>query len=189
MDQYIGEIRPFAFGKVPQDWAPCNGQTLQISEYQELYALIGTTFGGNGVSTFALPDLRGRTIISDGTGSGLSPHYLGEQGGSEHMWFSPNQLPSHTHALAAQHAIGALYCSSAAANATTPVGGTIAKNTKMEVMSRFNTETPNADMKNGSIAMSGNTDANSTTNSHPNMQPSLALNYCIALQGIWPPRD
>src|SRR5512136_2572601 len=94
---YVGEIRMFAGNFAPQGWMFCEGQLLPISQYDALFNLIGTTYGGDGINTFALPDLRGRVIVGPGQGSGLSNYVLGQQGGVETVTLTTNQIPQHSH--------------------------------------------------------------------------------------------
>ncbi|RZK58400.1 MAG: phage tail protein, partial [Hymenobacter sp.] len=101
MDPFIGEIRMMSFGFNPKSWALCNGQLLPIAQYQALYALLGTMYGGNGVQTFGLPDLRGRAILGTGQGPGLSSYIQGQLGGSEAVALTQAQLPPHTHTATA----------------------------------------------------------------------------------------
>src|SRR5471032_2487468 len=98
-EPFLSEIRIMSFGFAPKGWADCNGQLLPINQNQALFSLLGTTYGGNGVQTFALPDLRGRVPVGQGQGPGLSPYVEGQQGGSEVVTISQNQLPAHSHAL------------------------------------------------------------------------------------------
>ncbi len=99
MEPYIGQIQAFGFNFAPVGWAQCNGQLLPIAQYQALFSLLGTTYGGDGQTTFALPDLRGRSIVHYGSGPGLSPVQLGQNGGHETVTLTINQLPSHNHAV------------------------------------------------------------------------------------------
>ncbi|WP_071146466.1 phage tail protein [Bacteroides ihuae] len=99
MEGFIGEIRAFAGDYAPVNWRICNGASLSINEYQALYALIGQTYGGSGNLTFNLPDLRGRLLVGQGTGRGLTPRSIGEQGGAEYISLTSNNLPSHSHAV------------------------------------------------------------------------------------------
>jgi len=188
MEPFIGEIRAFGFNYAPQGWEPCNGQLVKISENQALYALLGTAFGGNGTTTFGLPDLRGRNAISQGRGAGLSDRHIGYNGGVETVVLTPTQMPAHNHDLNSTNAKAALKCSSAEATTTTPVGGTISKNVSRVDMLRFNTASPDSAMKDGAVVLSGATENSGTGQAQENMAPYLVVNYCIATQGIFPPR-
>jgi microcystin-dependent protein len=164
MDPFIGEIRPFAFGITPSGWLPCEGQVLSIAQNQALFALLGTTYGGNGQTTFCLPDLRGRTPI------GVSAtHPQGQAGGEASHTLQISELPGHTHMVMA---------SNDPPSAPSPVDGVWA--TRNE-----NAYSKNADgnMSAAAIATAGSSQA------HNNLQPYLPVNFCIAIQGLWPPRN
>ncbi len=165
---YIGEIRLFGGNFAPNGWAFCQGQLVAISENVTLFSLIGTTYGGDGQTTFALPDLRGRVPVHQGQGPGLSPRMMGELGGSETVTLSAAQMPPHTHTLMA---------SSATANAATgPSGGLLAA-TAINV---YGTSPPTQPMAAAAITPTGGGQA------HDNMAPYLAVNYIISLFGIYP---
>ncbi len=169
LDPFIGEIAivPYSMG-VPDGWLACSGQSLLISSYSALYALIGVTYGGNGTTTFNLPDLRGRVPIGVGQGTGLSNYNLGNTGGVETVTLTTNQIPSHSHTLNALSSIG---------TSDTPGGNFVAKNS--EGVKQFGSST---DTSLGASTIS-NTGGGQ---SHTNMQPYLALRYIIAVQGIFP---
>jgi microcystin-dependent protein len=166
---FIGEVRMSGFNFAPRGWATCSGQLLQIAQNQALFALLGTTFGGNGQTTFALPDLRSRTPIHWGAGPGLPNVQLGESAGTETVTLTAQQIPQHTHTPIA---------ASDAPDATSPAGNRWA--TSGNVI--FAT-TQNAAMGATAIGSSGGSQP------HSNIQPYLALNFCIALQGIFPSRN
>lgn len=168
-DPFVAEIRIFPFNFAPKGWAWCNGQLLPISQNTALFSLLGTTYGGNGKSTFALPDLMGRTPMHPGQGPGLSLHDLGETGGSETVTLLASEIPVHTHTVRALNDDGL---------SETPVGNVPAKN------KFYNTD-------NGQplVAMSGSALAPAGGDlPHNNMQPYLTFYFNIALQGIFPPR-
>jgi microcystin-dependent protein len=164
----------FAGNFAPRNYAFCNGQLLAINSNPALFSLLGTTYGGNGVTTFALPDLRGRVPIHFGTLPGGSTYSLGELGGYENETLSVPQLPAHTHGATAGTAPSA---SSLPATETDPAGHVFAAPT------------------DGSFAYSPTAAGGAASSSagggqsHTNMQPSLCINYCIALQGIFPSRN
>jgi microcystin-dependent protein len=164
MDPFIGEIRPFAFGIIPNGWAPCEGQTLAIAQYQALFALLGTTYGGNGTTTFCLPDLRGRTPIHFS-----ATHPEGQAGGEASHTLVMNELPQHTHVV---------YGSNDAPSIPTPVNGVWATRSENAYSA-----TADGNMSPAAIATAGSSQA------HNNMQPYLPVNFCIALQGLWPSRN
>jgi len=168
-DQFLGEIRTFPFNFAPTGWAVCAGQVLPISQNTALFSLLGTMYGGNGTSTFALPDLRGRVPMMHGQGPGLSPHDQGETGGEESVTLLQSEIPAHTHGLAA-HANDPGDVAIPNANAT------FAAATGAYQPSANVTLDPSA------LAPTGGTQP------HNNLMPYLTLQYCIALQGIYPSR-
>jgi microcystin-dependent protein len=169
-DPFVAEIRIFPFNFAPRGWAFCNGQIMPISQNTALFSLLGTTYGGNGMSTFALPDLQGRAPMHPGQGPGLSLHFLGETDGSDFVTLLETEIPSHSHTLSAstadsnsqsadqqQYAAGVGVAMYAAPGATVPLSP--------------RSLTP----AGGSLP-------------HNNMQPYLTLSFNIALQGVFPPR-
>lgn len=165
VDPFIGEIRWFAFNNIiPAGWQLCDGTLLNIAVYPALHSLIGTTYGGDGFITFAVPDLRGRAQIGFGQGSGLSNRPLGQSAGTETETLTVNQIPSHDHPIPINN--------SAEANTVFPSGNVPA----VSFSSVYNT-TSNTNNS------TGNTGGGM---SHNNMQPFLVLNPCIALAGVFP---
>lgn len=175
-EPFIGELRTFAFGITPKGWMPCNGQLLPINSNQALYSLLGTLYGGNGTSTFGLPNLQGRVALSAGSGSGgIGSYTQGQTGGSATVALSGAQVPSHIHS-----ANGA----SASASTGTPGGGLLPGVGTINALPFYNTDGSQLG------AMAANALANSGGGqSHSNVQPSLALNICIAIVGIFPSRN
>lgn len=182
MNPFIGQIMVFAGDFAPRGWALCNGQFLPINQNQALFSLLGTQYGGNGITTFALPDLRGRVAVGQGQGSGLTNISIGEIGGVENVTISTNEMPSHTHSLNASNEVG---------TETDPTGKLLAKQ-KLEIdpgnlvdSKAFgeSSDGANVSMATGSI---GNTGGSIP---HSNIQPYITCNYIIALQGIFPSRD
>jgi microcystin-dependent protein len=167
MDPFIGEIRLVPFNFAPRGWALCAGQMLSISQNTALFSLLGTTYGGDGRTTFALPDLRGRVAVGAGQPSVGSDYPLGAAGGQESVELTTPQLPAHSHPVNA---------SSAAATSKSPAGAYPAGGGAY-------TGARNVRMKNAMIALTGGGEE------HENRQPYLSLNYIIALQGIYPSRD
>lgn len=169
---FVAEIRIFACNFAPTGWAFCNGQLMPISQNTALFSLLGTTYGGDGKSTFALPDLQGNVPMQPGLGPGLSERFLGETGGSEAVSLLESEIPAHSHGLMAQN---------------TPLGGTVlpADNTLSRPASGFLYDTTSpawVPMAAEALAPTGGDQP------HNNMMPYLTLNFCIALQGIFPPR-
>jgi microcystin-dependent protein len=165
-DPFVAEIRIVAFTFAPTGWAFCNGQLMPISQNTALFSLLGTTYGGNGQSTFALPDLRGRSPMHPGQGQGLSSRSLGQSGGQADVTLAPSQIPAHNH--------GPLYVHDSPGTSGTPSSG------KSLAQSSKNIYGPATNL----VAM-GDTAGGE---SHENRQPFLGLNFIIALQGVFPPR-
>jgi microcystin-dependent protein len=170
-DAFVAEIRIFPFNFPPRSWATCDGQLLPISQNTALFSLVGTNYGGNGVSNFALPDLRDRFALGQGHGPGLSDRFVGETGGTAGVSLLPTQMPAHSHTLAA----------TPSATSTVPTGAALAPPVDGSVAYR----TPGvlAPMAAEGISPAGSGSA------HENRQPYVTLNFCIALQGIFPPRS
>jgi microcystin-dependent protein len=179
MEPFLGEIRLMGFGITPKGWQPCQGQLLPINQNQALFALLGTMYGGNGKTTFALPDLRGRAIVGVGQGPGLSGYIQGQAGGSEGVTLTVTQMPGHAHLLA-----GSLKADGGA-DASDPAGAYPAAPTDGTLP--FATGAPNTTMS--TTALTGNTANAGSGAPHENRQPVLSMNYCIAVQGIFPSRD
>jgi microcystin-dependent protein len=177
-DPFIGEIRIFAGNFAPRDWAFCDGTLLPIAQNTALFALLGTTYGGDGRTTLGLPNLQGRTPIHAGRGPGLTDRRLGQQGGVQNVTLNAAQMPAHTHAASADN----LSATISPASTADPRGNSLAAAT----VNVFNTDPPNVDMSIGSlvddIGLTGGGQA------HENMPPYLALHFIIALVGLFPPR-
>ena len=184
---FLGQIQLFAGNFAPRGWALCEGQILPISQYTALFSILGTTYGGDGRTSFALPDLRGRVAIAPGTGPGLTTYRLGARAGTETNVMNTLQLPSHTHI-----ATGTTKASNAVGTTNNPEGKVLA--TGKAVVDRstsFNAniygDASNANMAVNEVSVTlGNTGGNQSIN---NMQPYLATNYIIALQGLYPSRS
>jgi microcystin-dependent protein len=168
---FLGEIRLFPYNFAPQGWAFCNGQQLAISQNSALFSLLGTTYGGNGTTTFNLPDLRGRVPVSSGQGPGLSPYSLGQNVGLESVTLTTGQMPTHAHTVEA---------SAVKAKLKTPAGA-VPGHTKAD---DYDAAPDGATTMNaGMIAPAGGSQP------HSNIQPLLVMNFCIAMQGIFPSRN
>jgi microcystin-dependent protein len=169
-EPFLGEIRMFAFNFPPKGWAFANGQLLPINQNQALFSLLGTQFGGDGKVNFALPDLRGRVALHAGQGTGLTNHVLGNAGGAEHVTLATDQMPKHTHQLKAS-----------ANQATTrhPAGAALANPGTPIYAAAFN-----------EIAMNANAVGDAGSGQPVEVVPPfLTLNFCIALQGIFPSQN
>ena len=178
MEAYIGSIMLFAGNFAPRGWMFCAGQTLAIAQYQALFSLLGTYYGGNGTTTFMLPDLRSRVPVGAGQGNGLANWTLGESQGFENVTLLPNQMPAHNHTV--NVGTGDANTPTASNNylavANSSLGG------DPVVVNTYN-GTPSATLAANSISIAGNSQP------HSNIQPSLALNYIICLEGIYPSRN
>ena len=171
-DPFVAEIRIFGFNFAPKGWATCDGQLLPISQNTALFSLLGTTYGGNGQTTFGLPDMQGNAPMHPGQGKGLSLHDLGEMGGTQQVTLLESEIPAHTHGVMAAPAVvagdsnipaGNAFAKSAQGNAYTPAGNLVQMSP--------NVLTPTG----GGLP-------------HNNMMPYLTCNFNIALQGVFPPR-
>lgn len=170
-DPFVAEIRIFPFSFAPKGWAFCSGQLMPISQNTALFSLLGTTYGGDGKSTFALPDMEGRVPMHPGQGPGLSLYDLGQIGGSQFVSLLESEIPSHSHAL---NSLGA------PANRTAPGGNTFARVSAGNAYAAA--ASPVAAMSGQGLAPAGG------DLPHNNMQPYLTLSFCIAMQGVFPPR-
>jgi microcystin-dependent protein len=168
MEPFLAEIIMFGGNFAPRGWALCDGQLLAINEYQALFSLLGTTYGGDGRTSFGLPDLRGRVSIHPGSGPGLTTRQLGQKGGTENNTLTTAQLPAHNHALAAKEE----------GNAADP-SGTFIAGTGSNAFGTTADRTMNA-------AAISNTGGGQSVN---NIQPFQCVNYIIALQGVFPSRN
>jgi len=169
-DPFVAEIRIFPFNFAPKGWAWCDGQLLPLSQNTALFSLLGTTYGGNGNSNFALPDLQGRAPMHPGQGPGLSLHDLGETGGSETVTLLESEIPSHSHAWRA---------SAADATNSTPAGEMLATGVGI---GQYAAPGPLVSLNANALAPAGGDQP------HNNLQPYLTFYFCIALQGVFPPR-
>lgn len=169
-DPFLGEIRAYPYNFAPRNWALCNGQLLPIAQHTALFSLLGTTYGGNGQTTFALPDLQGRVALGQGQGPGLSSRSLGEEGGTDGVALAATQIPPHTHSL---------NVSSQPADAYSPGGEYPAKADRK----LYGPAQVGQFMDGNAVTTTGSGDA------HENRRPVLAITYCIALAGIYPSRD
>ena len=187
MEEFIGVIKSFAGNFPPRGWQFCNGQIVAIAPNTALFSLIGTTYGGNGQTTFALPDLRGRAPIGQGQGPGLSNYAWGEPSGTENTSILINNLPAHNHAAVSTLALNA---STAAATVSTPAQGNAlgaGKDINTDAVSMYTTATPNIPLAGGSVATTVGISGGSVPISI--LQPTLAISYIICFQGIFPSRN
>lgn len=169
-DPFVAEIRIFPFNFAPKGWAWCDGQLLPLSQNTALFSLLGTTYGGDGKSNFALPDLQGRAPMHPGQGPGLSLHDLGESGGSETVTLLESEIPAHSHGMSVSSQLGL-------ENTTT--SQLFAMGDGINLYGPANSFTS---MSNQALALAG------SDQPHNNLQPYLTFYFCIALQGVFPPR-
>jgi microcystin-dependent protein len=172
-DQFVAEIRIFPFNFSPKGWAFCNGQLLPISQNTALFSLLGTTYGGDGKSTFALPDMQGNSPMQPGQGQGLSLRDLGETGGTETVTLLESEMPLHNHNMMANALAGSASLAAPTQALARSTGGLAYKQTP------FGTTEP--------LALQALAPAGGSL-PHSNMMPYLTLSFCIALQGIFPQR-
>ncbi len=171
-EPFIGQIIMSGFNFAPRGYATCSGQLMSIAQNTALFSLLGTTFGGDGQSTFALPDLRGRAPMHQGQGPGLTPRTMGEEGGSESVTLISTQMPAHTHGLMGFQGQG---------DQGLPQGNIISGSNQSE--SIFTNVSPNTVLSPQSIGIAGGSQP------HQNMQPYLVTSFSIALEGIFPSRN
>jgi microcystin-dependent protein len=176
---FVGQIMMVGFNFAPVGWAFCDGSFLAISQFDTLFNLIGTTYGGDGQQTFQLPDLRGRVPIHQGQGPGFGNYVIGERAGSESVTVTLNQFPAHTHNLTVN-------CSSGNGNASTPVGNIWSKNGGLQGILNSSNAT-NAMMRTDAVTLSQSTPSGNQP--HDNMQPFNTVNFIIALEGIFPSQN
>jgi microcystin-dependent protein len=172
MDPFVAEIRIYPFNFAPKGWAFCDGQILPLSQNTALFSLLGTTYGGDGKSNFALPDMQGNAPMHPGQGPGLSLHDLGETGGSDTVTLLESEMPSHSHSVMS-------VAGNFAGNTNVPTGNAFAK------AAQGSPYVPAAN----TVALSDQTISPAGgSQPHNNLMPYLTLNFCIALQGVYPPR-
>jgi microcystin-dependent protein len=172
-EPFLGEIRMMGFSFNPRGWALCNGQLMSISQNTALFALLGTTYGGDGISTFALPDLQGRVAIHQGQGTGLPSYTIGERAGETTHTLITTEMPMHNHLVAAANV----------ADATSPASAFPGSDTRGTPLTVYNSTTDGTTMSPSMVGIAGGSQP------HNNMQPYLTINYCIALEGIFPSRN
>ncbi len=173
MDEFIGIVKIFAGNFAPRGWAYCNGQLMSIAQNEALYAILGTTYGGDGVTTFGLPDLRGRTPIGPGQGKGLTNRVLGEASGVETVTLLTTSMPAHTHLASAVTAVSDKATPGGNLWATEATGSTL----------QFSDQAPNTAMSPRAIGAAGGSQP------HDNMQPYLGISFIICLEGLFPSQN
>ncbi|MEM6722097.1 MAG: tail fiber protein [Bacteroidota bacterium] len=191
MDPFIGEIIMFGGNFAPRGWALCNGQLLAINQNSALFSIIGTTYGGDGRTTFALPDLRGRSPIHTGTGPGLSTIRLGQRGGAEYHTLNILEMPNHSHSGASlKGTIGSNEEDGDSEDPTGRVFGPVQVSSSTAVsVTPYNSEPVDSAMAAGSVSITGNTLATGGNQSFYMRNPFEAVNYIIAMVGVYPSRS
>jgi microcystin-dependent protein len=174
MDPFVAEIRIFGFNFAPKGWAFCDGQLLPLSQNTALFSLLGTTYGGDGKSNFALPDMQGNAPMHPGQGPGLSLHDLGETGGTDFVSLLESEIPAHSHTARASNQQGDVQQPTATTSLARPNGAV--------PYVTGSSNPPLVAMADVSLTPAGGDQP------HNNMMPYLTLNFCIALQGVFPPR-
>ncbi len=191
MDPFIGQIVSFGGNFAPRGWALCDGQLLAISSNTALFSILGTTYGGDGRTTFALPDLRGRTAIHPGTGPGLSNIKLGQRGGAEYHTLTINEMPNHSHSGATLK--GSIGTNEEDGDSNDPSGKTFgpieADSSSPVTINAFNSEAPDRTMAPNSVSITGNTLPTGGNQSFYLRNPFESVNFIIAVQGIFPSRN
>ena len=175
-EPFLGEIKMFAGNFAPRGWALCDGQLLAVAQNDALFSLLGTIYGGDGRTTFGLPDLRGRAPMHYGSGPGLTPRNIGTRGGTETETLTVGQMPAHAHDVVNLRATGN------PADASDPAGNSLG------LAEIYSPATPDAALGAGSVSADPNTSAAGASQGHSNMPPYLAVNFIIALVGIYPSR-
>jgi microcystin-dependent protein len=170
MDPFVAEIRIFPFNFAPKGWAFCDGQLLPLSQNTALFSLLGTTYGGDGKSNFALPDMQGNAPMHPGQGPGLSLHDLGETSGSDTVTLLQSEMPAHSHAMNASQGDA----TDRVPDGSLPAGGI--------GIGQYGAPGANTTLNPAAVPSAG------SSFPHNNLQPYLTLNFCIALQGVYPPR-
>ena len=176
---FVAEIRMFGFNFAPTGWATCDGQLLPISQNTALFSLLGTFYGGDGKSTFALPNLQGSAAIHEGQGQGLAQYFLGQQGGSEAITLLTSEMPAHNHSFQVTTSTGTTNASANNQLGKGASGNPVSGLTQAKI---YATAAPAQPLDPQALALAGG------SLPHNNMMPYLTVNFCIAMQGVFPPR-
>jgi len=180
MDPFIGELRLFGFNFAPVGWALCQGQLLQISQNAALFSILGTQYGGNGTSNFGLQNLQDMVPIGQGSGPGLTPFVPGQTGGQQTHTLTANEMPQHSHALNALPVRAVNETPAAGSRPSEGVGGS--RGSSFEIKT-YTTNSPGTNLNPAAVGAAGSGIA------HDNMQPTLTMNWCIAMVGVFPTRS
>lgn len=188
---YMGTVCAFGFNYCPRGYMPADGRLLSISQYTALFSLFGTLYGGDGRTTFGVPDLRGRSLVGVGAGPGLSPIQLGQMGGAEQVTLSLGQMPAHTHPATTNVSVSATArAQSGAGNTDSPTGHSPAVLSRSNI---YSTAAPDVDMAGGTVAATASATTTvgiaGSSQPVPIRSPYLGINYCVSTEGIYPPRN
>lgn len=189
MEVFMGTILPFGFNFPPRGWALCNGQLMQISQQSALFALLGTLYGGDGASTFGLPNLQGRMPIGMGNGAGLSPRNIGEMAGTESTTLTIANMPMHTHQTTSSMAVQVSTVATAPANAPSATNNYLGASGAGQGNATIWSTAQDSPVNMGGVTGSVTVDAAGGSQPMGMMNPFLALNFSIALTGIFPSRN
>jgi microcystin-dependent protein len=189
MEVYMGTIQPFGFNFAPRDWATCQGQLIAIAQNSALFSLLGTTYGGNGQTTFGLPNLSGRMPMSQGSGGGLTPRTIGEMGGTENTMLTINNMPIHNHPVTGTLGVQVAGTNSNPTNAPTATNKFLGASGGAAGSATIWSDALNSPVDMGGVI--GTVTVGPSGGSQPFglMNPYLVLNFCIAMQGIFPSRN
>ena len=182
MDAFMGTILAFGFNYAPRGWALCNGQTMAISQNSALFTLLGTYYGGNGQTTYQLPNLQSRLPIGMGQGAGLSPYQIGQVSGTEQISITTNNMPSHNHAISVNSTAATVNVPTAGVSLA-DANGSDATNGDAVTVNIYAPAAPNVALHPQTCSLAGGNQPISI------LQPTLAINYSIALEGIYPSRN
>ena len=188
-EPFIGEIRMFGFNFPPRGWVTCSGQLIPISQNPTLYALINTYYGGDGVTTFGIPDLRGRVPISSGQAPGLTYYPLGTRYGYERIILNDSQMPNHSH-TATPDLQSHTPAANSAGNESSPGGNAPAEYTDAaRTAEKLYSNAPNSNLATGTVTGTVGIGESGGNQAHDNRQPLIALNFCMAIEGLFPSRN
>jgi microcystin-dependent protein len=179
MDPFLGELRQFGFTFAPTGWVLCQGQLVNIAQNAALFSILGTQYGGNGQTNFALPNLQDKVLIGQGSGPGLMPFVPGTTGGQQTHMLTANEMPQHSHAFNALPVHAVNVTPAAGSHLSEGVGGSRGSSFQINT---YTTNSPATNLKPAAVGGAGSGTA------HDNMQPSLTMNWCIAMSGIFPSR-
>lgn len=189
MEVFLGTIMPFGFNFAPQGWATCSGQLVSIAQNTALFALLGTTYGGDGVQTFALPNLQGRLPMGMGNGAGLTPRVIGEMSGTESTTLLTANMPAHTHPVTAKASVSVAGVGQAQASTPTATNNILGASTAGPGTANIWSDANSTPIDMGGVSCSVEVGMAGSNLPFSLMNPYLALNFCVAVQGLFPSRN